>query len=362
MRAAFLVAPSTIALREVPDPVCPEDGLLLAVRACGVCGSDLRRWREGPTGAFALTNSGDSGSNTAQGDITPGHEVSGIVLEVGPGVTDWAPGDHLALAPDVHCGRCYFCLHGRYNLCDNLRAVGITPGYPGGLAEKMALTGEILTNGIVHHAPPRMAHAHAALAEPCASVLAAHEYAGTSPADTVVVIGAGPIGCAHIAIAKARGARVIVSQRSQRRRELALRFSPDYVIDPLRDDVVSRVRALTGGRGADIVICANPVAETQAQAVEMVRKGGQVLLFGGLPKAAPTVTLDANRIHYGEIAVVGSFSYHPCMHAQALDVLRRRLVPADRLITHTYPLDRVAEAFDMAASGEALKVVVTMGE
>jgi L-iditol 2-dehydrogenase len=355
MRAAFLVAPSTIELRSVPDPTCPEDGLLLAVRACGICGSDLRRWREGPTGGFALTDS-------AGGDVIPGHEVAGTVLEVGPRVSGWAPGDDLALAPDVHCGHCYFCRHGRYNLCDNLRAVGITPGYPGGLAERMALTGEVLTNGIVHHMPPRMSHLHAALAEPCASVLAAHERARTSPADTVVVIGAGPVGCTHIAVAKARGARVIVSQRSQRRRELAQRFAPDYVIDPTREDVVARVRALTEGRGADIVICANPVGETQPQAVEMVRKGGQVLLFGGLPKAKPMVTLDANRIHYGEITVVGSFSYHPTMHALALDVIRRRLVPADRLITHTYPLERVAEAFAMAASGEALKVVVTVGE
>jgi len=355
MRAAYLVAPSTIILRDVPEPRCPDDGLLLEVRACGICGSDLRRWREGPSAGFALTDS-------AAGDVIPGHEVAGTVLEVGSQVSDWAPGDHLALAPDVHCGRCYFCRHGRYNLCDNLRAIGITPGYPGGLAERMALTGEILANGIVHPMPPHMSHVHAALAEPCASVLAAHQYAGTSPADAVLVIGAGPVGCAHIAVAKARGARVIVSQRSQRRRELAERFAPDYVIDPTTDDVIARVRALTEGRGADIVICANPVAETQTQAVEMVRKGGLVLLFGGLPKASPLTTLDANRLHYGEIAVVGSFSYHPTMHALALDAISRRLVPADRLITHTYPLERVAEAFAMAASGEALKVVVTVGE
>lgn len=355
MRAAFLVAPSTIELRDIPDPTCPEDGLLLAVRACGICGSDLRRWREGPSSGFALTRS-------AGGDLIPGHEVAGTVLEVGPRVTDWAPGDHLALAPDVHCGHCYFCRMGRYNLCDNLRAVGITPGYAGGLAERMALTGEILTRGIVHPMPSQMSFLHAALAEPCASVLAAHESAGTSPADTVIIIGAGPIGCAHVAIARARGAQTILSEPSPRRRELAGRFEPDHTIDPLHDDVVARVRDLTDGRGADIVICANPVAETQTQAVEMARKGGQVLLFGGLPKAKPMTTLDANRIHYGEIAVVGSFSYHPRMHALALDVLRRRLVPADRLITHTYSLDRVTEAFEMAASGEALKVVVTVGE
>ena len=112
--------------------------------------------------------------------------------------------------------------------------------------------------------------------------------------------------------------------------------------------------------GADTVICANPVAQTQTQAVEMVRKGGRVVLFGGLPKADPMVTVDANRIHYGEIQFVGSFSYHPAFHELALDAIRRKLIPSDLLITHTFSLDRVAEAFHTADSGQGLKVMVTM--
>jgi L-iditol 2-dehydrogenase len=107
------------------------------------------------------------------------------------------------------------------------------------------------------------------------------------------------------------------------------------------------------------VICANPVAATQTQAVEIVRKGGRVVLFGGLPKANPMVTMDANRIHYGEIEVVGAFSYHPTYHKLALDLLTRKVIPADLLVTHVYPLDQVSEAFETAASGQGLKVVVT---
>ena len=141
---------------------------------------------------------------------------------------------------------------------------------------------------------------------------------------------------------------------------MARAFGPQALIDPTSEDVVARVRELTGGVGADIVICANPVAETQAQAVEMVRKGGRVVLFGGLPKANPMVTVDANLIHYGEIAFVGSFSYHPSFHELALDAIHRQLIPSDLLITHTFSLDRVAEAFDTADSGQGLKVMVTM--
>jgi L-iditol 2-dehydrogenase len=116
---------------------------------------------------------------------------------------------------------------------------------------------------------------------------------------------------------------------------------------------------MTGGVGADIVICANPIGATQTQAVEIVRKRGRVILFGGLPKANPMVTLDSNRIHYGEIEVVGAFSYHPTVHAQALSLIARKVIPADLLITHTFNLNETDKAFETAAAGEALKVVVT---
>jgi L-iditol 2-dehydrogenase len=345
MKAAVFVGVQQLEVRTIPDPLLPEDGLLLEVKACGVCGSDLRRWKEGPPAGVE--------------NVVPGHEVGGIVLEVGAGVKGYAPGDRLAVAPDVHCGWCYYCQRGMYNLCDSWRSLGVTPGLPGGFAQKMALDGEILSHGIIHHMPDGLSFVAGALAEPCSSVLAAHHKAGTSLDDTVVIMGAGPIGCLHMAIARARGARIILSEPSDQRREMARRFRPDALIDPFHEDLGERVRQLTGGLGADIVVCANPVAATQTQAVEIVRKAGRVILFGGLPKASPMATLDANRIHYGEIEVVGAFSYHPTDHALALDVLNRGLVPVDQIVTHTFPLEQVAQAFQTAASGDGLKVVVT---
>jgi L-iditol 2-dehydrogenase len=282
-----------------------------------------------------------------------------VVTEVGSRVPDYAPGDRLAIAPDIHCGVCYFCRRGLYNLCDAPRYLGITPGYAGGLADKMLLTHEALTRGIVHRIPDGLDYIEAALSEPCSSVLATHHKAGTSLQDVVVVIGAGPTGCMHICIAQARGARVVVSQRSAPRREMARRFGPQAVVDPRSEDLYAVVAGLSEGRGADLVICANPVAATQALAVELARKGGRVVLFGGLPKANPMTTLDSNRIHYGEIEVVGAFSYHPTFHRLALDVLARKIVPADLIVTHTFSLEQVTEAFETAASGKGLKVVVT---
>jgi len=240
-----------------------------------------------------------------------------------------------------------------------MHMIGITPGYPGGLAERMVLTAETLANGIVHPMPDGMSFIEGALAEPCSSVLAAHNSAGTSVGDTVLVIGAGPIGCLHVVVSKARGASVIVSQRSEKRRELVRLLRPQAVIDPSTEDVVTRVRGLTAGRGADMVICANGVSATQTLAVECVRKGGQVVLFGGLPSTSPMSSFDANRIHYGEIEVVGAFSYHPTLHELALDVISRKLVPADLLVTHTFPLERAADAFESAESRVGLKVMVS---
>lgn len=344
MKAALLTAPRTLEVRQVPDPVCPADGLILKVGACGVCGSDLRRWKEGPPDGVA--------------GYTPGHEIAGAVIAVGDQVTRFQVGDRLAVAPDIHCGHCWYCERGLYNLCDTLRFIGITPGIPGGFAEQVVLTGTILEYGIVHKMPGDMPFRLGALAEPLSSVLAAHDKAGTSLNDVVVVMGAGPIGCLHIMVAKARGAQVIVSQPSETRRTAATQFGPDALVDPVNQDLVAFVRDFTGGLGASIAICANPVAATHAQAVELTRKGGRIVLFGGLPKANPMTCLDANRIHYGDQEVVGAFSYHPTQHKTAVSLLYRHIFPAEKLITHTFILDDIAQAFDVAASGAALKALV----
>lgn len=344
MKAALLVGAGRYEVRDVPPPVLPEDGLILRVNAVGICGSDLRRWREGPP--------------TGMEGIIAGHEIAGDVVAVGAGVERFEVGDRIAIAPDVHCGHCYYCKRGLFNLCDDLHLVGITPGYPGGFAEQMVVTGEMLSNGVVHPLPESLSYVEGALAETASSVLATHDAACTDLGMTVVVMGGGPIGCLHIAVAKARGATVILSEPNSDRRELARNFHPELIVDPLRADLQAQVLAFTGGRGADLVICANSVAAAQTQAVDIARKGGRVVLFGGLPKANPMTSLDGNKIHYGEVEVVGSFSYHPTYHALALDVLLRKQIPADKLVTHRYPLEQVNEAFAMAASGKALKVVM----
>ena len=347
MKAAFLKSPGTLELRDIPEPNVPDDGIVIEIKACGICGSDIRRWKEGPP--------------PASRGVIPGHEAAGVVIETGPDCSGFETGDLVAIAPDIHCGQCYYCRKELFNLCDNIKFLGVTPGLPGGFAERMALTGDILTNGIVNKMPEGLSFEHAAVSELCCSVLATHEKAGTCENDTVVVIGAGPAGCLHVAVAKQRCARVCVLEISEQRSRMVEKFNPDLVLDASSGDVVSEIKKFTGGVGADIVICANPVAQTQTLGVEMVRKGGKVILFGGLSKANPMTTLNSNLIHYGEIQVIGAFSYHPLFHKLALSLLAEGKLPADSLITHTFELEKINEAYETAASGEALKVIIKIG-
>ena len=171
-------------------------------------------------------------------------------------------------------------------------------------------------------------------------------------------MGAGPIGCIHTAVAHSRGARVVISEPSETRRDLAESFEPEAMLNPFEEDLESVVRSMTDGRGADIVICANPVSATQTQAAKIARKRGKVMLFGGLPKADPTTKFDGNKLQYEETEIIGSFSYHPSYHAFALEALQRGIIPGDKLITASYPLAEVDQAFEAAASGAALKVMV----
>jgi L-iditol 2-dehydrogenase len=347
MKAAFLVGPRTVDVREVPPPDPAPDGLVLEMRACGICGSDLRRWQEGPPAGGA--------------PLIQGHELAGVVTAVGAEVERFKPGDRVAVAPDIHCGQCYYCRRGAYNLCCRLRLLGITPGLDGGFAEQVLIPGELLRHGIIHRLPEGLSFPAGGLAETLASVLASHARGNTSLGDTVVIMGAGPIGCLHAAVARLRGARVVIAEPLASRRQGAAKFAPNAILDVNTCDVVAEVRRLTDDLGADLVICANPVAATQTQAVQMVRRGGKVILFGGLPKADPVTRLDGNLIHYGEIQVIGAFSYHPSFHEEALKLLVREAIRAELFITHTRRLSEINEAFQVARSGEALKVMIVPG-
>ena len=341
MKAAVFEGPEKISVQEVDLAPCGDDDIVMKVYACGICGSDIRNYKTG-----------------LKGDIKSqimGHEFTGTVTEVGKNVTHYKVGDHLAVAPDVSCGECWYCKRGLVNLCVSHRMVGTH--WPGGFAEYVHLPKVVLDRGMVHHIPEGLSLEDAALSEPASSVIAAQENADVGLGDTVLIIGDGPIGCLHIDVARARGAAKVIMAGLMRLKE-AERFKPDLLIDAGSQDTVAEVLKASDGLGADVAITANPVASTQAQAVKAVRKRGKVVLFGGLPKMAPETTLDGNLIHYGEITVMGAFSYPAYIHQKALATIKAGLIQPSMYFNMIVSLDDIVSGFTAAAAGKALKVLV----
>ena len=342
MRAVVVRAPLQYAVEDVPTPEVPAGGLLLRVLACALCGSDLRTLRDGHRKVTL--------------PWTLGHELCGTVVATGDGYTgEWRTGEILAVGPVVYCGACDFCREARFELCEGYRE--IAQAWQGGLAEYIAIPAEAVLRGVIGRVPDGLDPARAAVTEPVSSCLNAQEQGAVGLGDVVVVIGSGPIGCIHTSLAHLRGARqVIVADIAAERLAQVEHFGPDWVVDASKVDLVQEVRRLTGGRGADVVITANPSPDAQVQAVEMARKGGRILLFGGLPADRARPGVDMNLVHYGGLHLIGTTIFAPRHHRQAVELAASGRIPLELLITR-FPLDDFAHGAARALAGTVMKAV-----
>jgi len=241
-------------------------------------------------------------------------------------------------------------------LCENYRE--IAQAWPGGLAEQMAVPPEAIRLGVIERVPAGVDPAHAAIAEPISSCLNAQEKGEVGLGDTVMIIGAGPIGCIHAALAQLRGAeKVFIADVNAERLKLTEPFMPDAVLDASRVDLVAEVRRLTGGKGADVIITATPAPVAAVQAVEMARKGGRILLFGGLPKDESKPGIDLNLVHYNALHLIGTTIFAPRHYRLAVHLVASGRIPVARLITHRFPLKDFVRGATMALEGKVLKAV-----
>jgi L-iditol 2-dehydrogenase len=344
MKAILFEGKEKLRLAELPYPQCGPDEVLLKVSACGICGGDARSFFVGD-------------KHTGKSRI-PGHEVVGVVVESGQNIKEWKLGDRLALAADLHCGQCFFCRRCLFNVCDHLRILG--KHVDGGLTEFMLLTRDILEHGVINRVPESLRTLHAAISEPLCSVLASHDELQIVPSETVLVLGCGPMGILHFELLRSRGARVImVDTTSNRVQQVHEEFGGE-TIDASQEEVIAKVHEMTGGVGVDVVITAAPSPSAVAQSVVLVRKRGRIGVFGGLPAAQAEVSLDMNRIHYGEIRIVGNFSYHPDYHQRSLQLLADGAVRCEKLIT-CYPLEDTERGLYDIKNGRVLKAVVIPG-
>jgi L-iditol 2-dehydrogenase len=337
MRAAVLYGAKDLRIVDIPMPAVGRFGLLLKIEACGVCGSDLRTWREGLA--------------PGRDPLVMGHEIVGRVVERGPdGPESYAEGTRVVLGADINCGQCYYCQRGLYNLCIGKKILG--RDVPGGYAEYIWLDKQILENGIVCPVTnEHLSSSVATLAEPLASVLNIHERLHTGSEHVVVIIGGGPIGCLHAKVAQMRGAFTILADIDVKRLEIAQKLIQHGVfVHSGTQNLLESVRRLTDGLGADIAIVACSSKSAQLQAVELVKKRGIVVFFGGLPKGDSITQIDANLVHYGEVTITGAFSYAPWHVCSAIELLSSERLNVQGFVQE-YSLTDAPKLFERLGGG-----------
>ena len=328
MKVATWRGESRFTIDEAPDPAAGPGQVVVVVHAAGICGTDIHATQ----GLFPWTP-----------PMVLGHEYTGVVREVGRGVSRRLLGRAVACEPSYGCGECAACEAGRISQCQ--RAVRV-----GGFAERVALPATC-----VHPLPRGLDPATAALTEPAACCLAGLETFTMPRGATVLVIGGGIMGLLTMALARRRGAkRLILSDPIEERRRIARRLGAHVVIDPARESLSDRVMALTRDRGADVVCEAVGKPELVAEAIALTRATGHLQLVGVNPKGS-RLPLDLWDVHYRELRIGGAFGRGTAFR-RALALMPK--LGVKRLITARFPLERIADAFAHAAAGHGAKTVI----
>jgi 2-desacetyl-2-hydroxyethyl bacteriochlorophyllide A dehydrogenase len=331
MKAVIVERPGVVRVEQVPEPVCGPADVVVKVGACGICGTDIHII----DGEFPPTTY----------PIVPGHEFGGTVVAVGSEVSGTRPGDRVGVDPTLNCGACYFCQRGQGNLCERWNAVGVG-SHPGGFAECVAVPART-----VYPLPTGMDDKAAALIEPVACVVHGFHLLQPRPGDTFLIYGAGPMGLQNAQVARFTGASVVaIIDINPKRLEIARSFGFEVVGASF--DEVRHVAP----RGFDHVIEATGKTKVAESAIEAVIRRGKLLLFGVCPPGEKAA-YDAFAIYNREITILGTMailnSYGP-----AIDLLAAGAVDTDRMVTHTFPIDRFDEAVALVRRGDGLKVQI----
>jgi L-iditol 2-dehydrogenase len=343
MNAAVYYGPMDLRIESVDQPECPQGGCIIKVGAVGICGSDVRTYY--------------SGSHKIRPPMILGHEAVGEVVEISPDHDVYRVGDRLAMAPGIYCNKCYYCERGMTTMCENL--VELAFQYPGGFAEYMPIPGIAFQRGRIVPVPNGLSDEHASLCEVSSSCVMAQEKADVCLGETVVILGVGPIGCIHIQVARARGAsKIIIVDVAANRLAQAEPFGADFQINAAQEDPVKKVMEITSARGADTIMVCSPSAVAEQQAVEMSRKRGTVVFFAGLPKDEPFARLNSNLIHYRDIRIIGHYGQERRHVLQSLEMISRKQISAEHLITHRFPLAEICKGVELVKAGKALKVTL----
>lgn len=335
----FIAGKGSIEIKELPLPTIGPSEVLVRMRTCGICGTDIEKFH------------GDH--------ITPpvlGHEVAGEIEAIGNDIRDQKAGDRVIVHHHVSCGSCFYCKNGLETLCEAYSRSNLDPC---GFAEHFRVPENLVKGGTVYKLPDDMSYEMGSMVEPTACCIRALMKSGIKAGDSVAVFGTGPVGLTHVQLLKLYGAAPIIAiDVLKPRLETATKLGADIAFDPIEEDAPREIATATSGRGADYAIVATGSPKAIEQAISSVRKGGKVVLFGA-PGRGTTVSFDISRLFLQEIGIHASYSASETEMHIALEIMRTRRIDPTRIITHRLPLERIVEALHLAESGkEAVKVMV----
>ncbi len=347
MRAAVYRGVNDVRMETVPVPKIGSAEMLVRVHSCGVCGTDLKKIATGSHPAPRIF----------------GHETSGVVAAVGDGVRDYRPGDRVMVFHHIPCGQCFYCQNKTFAQCSTYKKVGCTAGFEpsgGGFAEYVRVMDWIVEHGTVR-IPEDVSFEQACFVEPVNTCMKGIQAVRLRPGETVLAIGQGPIGIILSVLAKRAGATLITSDLYPERLRIGSSCGIDLTIDASRADVVTRVRELTEGRGADAVILAvggNSLIQT---AMDAARPGGRILLFAQTQHGETVI--DPAAICVDEKTLLGSYSASVDLQEEAVRFVMNREMDLERLVSHRFPLSESPQALDLAAHPKpsSMKIMIQPG-
>jgi len=338
MKAAVIIGKGRVELRDCPIPKIGSDDILVHMRACGICGTDLEK--------------------VAGEQITPpilGHEATGIVERKGDSVCGIDLGENVIVHHHISCGSCTYCKNGLETLCDDYPRTNLDPC---GFAEYFRVPSSLVKGRAVHKLPSSMDHASGCQVEPTACCLRGLRKLGVGAGSSVAVFGVGPIGLTHVQLLRLYGARRIFAiDVLENRRLMASKFGADLVLDPGMNGIQTILKE-TENLGVEYAVVSTGNPKAVESAISVVRKGGKILLFGAPPRGS-RASLDVSRMFLREITLLSSYSATETEMRMALELIERRRIDPSAMITHKLPLGKAVEAFRVAQDGKtAGKVII----
>ncbi|MFB5636906.1 MAG: zinc-dependent dehydrogenase [Nitrosarchaeum sp.] len=341
MKTAYVKEPSVIAINETKNPQLNPGDILVQMHACGICGSDLEK-------VF-----GEYG----QPSMRLGHEPAGIIIDVSSDVTIFKKGDRVFTHHHVPCYSCHLCKHGNETMCPKYYETNLSPC---GLSEEYVVPKWNVDHGGVLKIPDSMSFEEAAMIEPLACCVRAWTKYSYQEGDSVAIFGVGPTGMMHVMLAQSKKfSKIFCFDVNDYRLGFAKKFNITDSINSLDENRKQKILDSTGGNGVDVAIVATSSLKALEDAIEMVRKGGTVMMFG-VPSKDAKIVLNMSKIYSKEITLVTSYAASDNDTKEALHLIESSQIDVKQLVTHTYPIQDTQKAFDHARSGEnAMKIIIT---